>query len=138
MLLHLVVLFLCKLMTLTLLFFLMLVLSWSFHPVLKEVCSEGHTGYVALLGCQQYVYCSAGTEMTTFDCAPGTLFTGQTCTWADQVDCQATQRPSRSPVTAPTYAPTVSPTEFPTELDIYNQVRGIRCWRLHYQALGCV
>jgi len=77
---------------------------------------------VTLPGCQQYVWCSAGAEVTRFDCAAGTLYSGAGCTWADQVDCKVTRRPSRSPTPSPTHVPTEAPTEVPTELDIDQRV----------------
>merc|ERR1719203_411767 len=87
-------------------------------------CGPDTTGYVVLPGCTRYVWCQAGSEVTRFDCADGTLYdeVGGYCNWADQVVCDSTHAPTRGPAESPTWLPTSLPTSGPTELDLSGTV----------------
>jgi len=87
-------------------------------------CPDGHTGHLAVPGCEEYVYCSGGQEMQRLKCGGETLYDAAAgyCNWADQVTCDTTRVPSRSPVQHPTYFPTVQPTMNPAELDMDGQI----------------
>mmetsp|Transcript_38031 Transcript_38031/g.68502 ORF Transcript_38031/g.68502 Transcript_38031/m.68502 type:complete len:974 (+) Transcript_38031:49-2970(+) len=89
-----------------------------------EGCPEGHTGYITIPGCEQYIYCVNGAEKQRFDCSAGTLFfkAGGYCNWADQVTCDTNKLPTASPTPNPSYMPTIEPTFVPTELDIMGDV----------------
>ena len=54
-----------------------------------KFCPQGHTGYLALPGCHEYIYCSDGDETWKFQCSEGTLYDGTTCTWPQNVDCDS-------------------------------------------------
>ncbi len=83
-------------------------------------CPDGHTGNVALPGCESYVYCSNGNEISRVKCGDGTLFNvvGGFCNWAAEVTCETTKMPSQSPTESPSQFPTVQPTLNPVELDL--------------------
>ncbi|KAL7532020.1 hypothetical protein ACHAXR_004383, partial [Thalassiosira sp. AJA248-18] len=85
-------------------------------------CPEGHTGHITLPGCQQYIWCAGGNEITKFNCPDGTLFNGQYCGWADTITCETTQIPTLAPSGGPTMYPTGEPTYTPTELDMEGDI----------------
>ena len=85
---------------------------------LVDDCPAGHTGYVTLPGCTQYIWCAGGQLVNTIDCPDGTLFNGQICTWPDSVECDSTALPTMVPTEQPTIEPTGEPTFEPTPLNM--------------------
>ena len=87
-------------------------------------CPPGHTGNVALPGCEGYVYCQQGVRIANYTCNAGTLYDPaiQNCNWADSVDCDTTKAPSFAPTPGPSGAPSWRPTGAPVEFDRTNTV----------------